>query len=474
MNSTDWAQLVVALVLVVLSGIMAAAEAALSSFSKARAERLVEDGRPGALRVQRIVEDPPRYLNTALFVRTVCEISAIVLVALVVFGIFDATWERVLITAGSMIVISYVFWGVAPRTLGQQHHDRVACALAGPLVLLTTVLGPFPRLLILVGNALTPGKGFEEGPFATEAELRELVDLAEKSEVIQSGERQMIHSVFDLGDTIVREVMVPRTDMVFVEEYKTLRQAVSLALRSGFSRIPVIRDGLDDVVGVLYLKDVIKRVYDSPDAQTSERVGSMMRKPVWCPDSKPVDELLREMQLKRVHIVIVIDEFGGTAGMASIEDILEEIVGEITDEYDEENSDVTRLGEGRYRVSSRLPLDELGELFGMKLEDEDVETVGGVMGKVLNKVPIAGSVVHYAGLELVAERGIGRRNKIGTVIATLVSDRQTGDGEPGGDARRPLDDTRIDAATGIAWPGDDDHADAEGRRHVAEPRATAS
>ena len=448
MNTTDWVQLGVALVLVVLAGVMAAGEAALVSFSRARAERLVEEGLPGALRVQRIVEDPPRYLNTALFVRTVCEISAIVLVALVVFGIFDATWERVLITAGSMIVISYVVWGVAPRTLGQQHHDKIACAVAGPLVLLTTVLGPFPRLLILVGNALTPGKGFEEGPFATEAELRELVDLAEKSEVIQSGERQMIHSVFDLGNTIVREVMVPRTDMVFIEEYKTLRQAVSLALRSGFSRIPVIKDGLDDVVGVLYLKDVIKRVYDSPDAQTSERVGSMMRKPVWCPDSKPVDELLREMQLKRVHIVIVVDEFGGTAGMASIEDILEEIVGEITDEYDEENSDVTRLGETRYRVSSRLPLDELGELFGMKLEDEDVETVGGVMGKVLNKVPIAGSVVNYMGLELVAERGSGRRNKIGAVIATLVSDQHVREGQP-------RDDTRIDAATHITESAED-------------------
>ncbi len=392
--------------------------------------------------MQRIVEDPPRYLNTALFVRTVCEISAIVLVALVVFGIFAATWQRVLITAGSMIVVSYVFWGVAPRTLGQQHHDRIACALAGPLVLLTTVLGPFPRLLILVGNALTPGKGFEEGPFATEAELRELVDLAEKSELIQSGERQMIHSVFDLGDTIVREVMVPRTDMVFIEEYKTLRQAVSLALRSGFSRIPVIKDGLDDVVGVLYLKDVIKRVYDSPDAQTSERVGSMMRKPVWCPDSKPVDELLREMQLKRVHIVIVIDEFGGTAGMASIEDILEEIVGEITDEYDEENTDVTRLGDRRYRVSSRLSLDDLGELFGLKLEDEDVETVGGLMGKLLNKVPIAGSVVNYRGLELVAERATGRRNKIGTVIVTLAADAQS-------EETQPRDDQRVEAATRI-------------------------
>jgi CBS domain containing-hemolysin-like protein len=435
-NQADWIQLSIALLLAMLAGLMAAAEAALSSLTRARAERLVEEGRPGAQRVRRIAEDPPRYLNTALFIRTVCEISVIVLVALVVFGIFDATWERVLITAGPMIVISYVLWGVAPRTLGQQHHDKVACAVAGPLVLLTTVLGPLPRLLILIGNALTPGKGFEEGPFATEAELRELVDLAERSEVIESGERQMIHSVFDLGDTIVREVMVPRTDMVYVEHYKTLRQAVSLALRSGFSRIPVIKDGLDDVIGVLYLKDVIKRVYDAPDSQTTERVESMMRKPSWCPDSKPVDQLLKEMQAKRVHLVVVVDEFGGTAGMVTIEDILEEIVGEITDEYDEENSDVSELADGRYRVSSRLSIDDLGDLFGLDLDDEDVETVGGLMAKLLNKVPIAGSVVAYDGLELVAERATGRRNKIGSVIVSRI-DADT-------------DDRRVDAATQLA------------------------
>ena len=340
----------------------------------------------GAKRVRQITDDPPRYLNTALFLRTLVEISAITLAAMVIFSFGWPIWQTGAVTAGVMTVVSYIFWGVAPRTLGRQHAERVACAMAGPLVAVTTVLGPFPRLLIMVGNALTPGKGFTDGPFATEAELRELVDLAEASEVIESGERRMIHSVFDLGDTIVREVMVPRTDMVFVEEYKTLRQAVSLALRSGFSRIPVIRDGLDDVVGVLYLKDVIKRVYDKPDAQTTERVGSLMRKPVWCPDSKPVDELLKEMQLLRVHLVIVVDEFGGTAGMATIEDILEEIVGEITDEYDEENTNITPLGDGRFRVSSRLPIDELGELFGLKLDDEDVETVGGLMAKQLNRV----------------------------------------------------------------------------------------
>ena len=420
MTSNDWFLLAIAFVLVVCAGLLAAAEAAMSSFSKVRADRLVADGTPGAVRLRKMLDDPPRYLNTALFLRSMIEISAIVLVAKVVFTHIDATWLAGAITAGTMIIISYVFWGVAPRTLGRQHANRVACAAAGPLVAITTVLGPFPRLLILIGNAVTPGKGFVDGPFATEAELRELVDLAEASAVIESGERRMIHSVFDLGNTIVREVMVPRTDMVYIEEYKTLRQAVSLALRSGFSRIPVIRDGLDDIVGVLYLKDVIKRVYDSPDAQTTERVGSMMREPVWCPDSKPIDELLQEMQAKRVHMVIVGDEFGGTAGIATIEDILEEIVGEISDEHDEETVDITQLGEGRYRVSSRLPVDELGELFGLKLDDEDVETVGGLMAKQLNRVPIAGSVVKIAGLELVAERSTGRRNRIGTVIANRI------------------------------------------------------
>jgi CBS domain containing-hemolysin-like protein len=368
------------------------------------------------------MEDPPRYLNTALLVRTVVEISSIVLVALVIFDNFNHDWSRILLSAAIMIVISYVWWGVAPRTIGRQHADRIATAVAGPLALITAVLGPIPKLLILIGNALTPGKGFREGPFSTEAELREMVDLAEASQLIEKGEREMIHSVFELGDTVVKEVMVPRTDMVYIESTKTLRQAMSLCLRSGFSRIPVIGDGLDDVVGVLYLKDVIKRVYDFPQAESTEKVSQLMRKPEWCPDSKPIDELLREMQLRHSHLVIVVDEFGGTAGMATIEDILEEIVGEITDEYDQENTDITKLGEDRYRVSSRLPIDELGELFGLELEDEDVETVGGLMAKVLNKVPIAGAVVKYAGLELVAERSTGRRNKVGTVVVGRIAD----------------------------------------------------
>ena len=183
------------------------------------------------------------------------------------------------------------------------------------------MLGPLPRLLILVGNAITPGRGFSEGPFASEAELRELVDLAEASSVIESGERQMIHSVFELGDTLVREVMVPRTDVVFIERSKTLRQAMSLALRSGYSRIPVVGENLDDIVGFAYLKDVTRRVFDRHEAETTERVESVMRPVLYVPDSKPVDALLREMQAERKHIAVVVDEYGGTAGLVTIEDV---------------------------------------------------------------------------------------------------------------------------------------------------------
>ncbi|MGD7707309.1 hemolysin family protein [Microlunatus sp. Y2014] len=427
--------LVIAFVLTVLAGLVAAGEAAMFSFSRARAAELLEQEKGGAVTLAKIIDDPAPYLNTALFVRMICEITAIVLVSMVLYDILTVDWLQVFVPAATMIIISYVAWGVAPRTLGRQHANGVALAFAWPLMALTTVLGPFPRLLILIGNALTPGKGFREGPFSSEAELREMVDMAEASELIESDERKMIHSVFELGDTVAREVMVPRTDMVHIEEYKSLRQAMSLALRSGFSRIPVTREGVDDVVGVLYLKDVMKRVYDDPEAQTAERVRELMRPATWCPETKPVDDLLHDMQLHRNHIVMVFDEFGGTSGMVTIEDILEEIVGEIRDEFDTgERAPWVQLPDGSFRVSARLPVDELGDLFDLELDDEDIDSVGGLMAKELNRVPIPGSVVRVAGLELVAERITGRRNRIATVLASrLPAERDSDDDEDEGD-----------------------------------------
>ena len=439
MSSDDIVLLVVAVALVVLAGLFASAEAALSSYSTVRADEKVEQGVRGAERLRRLLQDPPRYLNTALLLRLACEITAIVLVTQALSGVFSVTWQHVLVVAVVMLVVSYVVIGVAPRTLGRQHADRVAIASAGPLMALTSVLGPVPKLLILVGNALTPGKGFREGPFATEAELRALVDLAETESVIESGERRMIHSVFELGDTIAREVMVPRTDMVFIERHKKLRQLTSLALRSGYSRIPVVGESLDDIVGVVYLKDVMKRVFDNAQAESTERVDTVMRRCMFIPDSKPVDALLREMQAARMHVALVIDEYGGTAGLVTIEDILEEIVGEITDEYDVVSDGPEQLSDGGYRVSSRMPIDELGELFGVPLDDDDVDSVGGLMSKLLGKVPIPGSRVDIAGIELTAERPSGRRNQIGSVLVrrTAPAVSPNGDHEPVPTERTP-------------------------------------
>ena len=427
MTETEWILLGVALACVLVAGFVTTIETALQSFSKSRAEAHVKDGARNAGKLLQVMQDPAPFLNTALFLRMVFEIAAIVLVGVVVFDRFDALWQRLLYTIAPMTIVSFVLLGVAARTLGRQHADTVALRTVGLISALTTVVGPIPQVLIILGNLVTPGKGFTDGPFNSEAELREMVDMAEASDLIEAGERRMIHQVFELGDTIVKEVMVPRTEMVWIEGDKTLRQGLSLALRSGYSRIPVIGNDVDDVLGILYLKDLIRRSYDNPTSQSIETVESLMRPPTFCPDSKPVDALLKEMQLTRSHVVIVVDEFGGTAGLATIEDILEEIVGEIVDEYDEEIPPHVQLADGRFRVSSRLPVDELGELFGLRVDDEDVDTVLGLMAKELNKIPIPGSAVVWEGIELVAERASGRRHAIQTVVAGLIDESADSD-----------------------------------------------
>jgi CBS domain containing-hemolysin-like protein len=432
-----------AAVLVALAGACAAADAALSRVSRVHVDEYVRDGRRGAMALRRVIAEPPRYLNLVLLLRVVGEMAAAVMAATWAVRRFGFTWSTVVVTAAVMVVVSYVAVGVTPRTVGRQHADGVALIAAPVVHRLAAVLGPLPRLLIALGNALTPGKGFRDGPFTSEAELRDLVDLAEASQVIESDERQMIHSVFELGDTIVREVMVPRTDIVFIERTKTLRQAMSLALRSGFSRIPVVGENEDDVVGITYLRDLAKRAYEYRESESVERVDSLMRPATFVPDSKPVDELLREMQAERNHVAIVVDEYGGTAGLVTIEDILEEIVGEITDEYDRELPRVDEISEGTYRVTARLPVDELGELFGVALEsdDDDVETVGGLLAQALGRVPIPGATARVGDLELVAEGALGRRNRVATVVVRRIAEEppggETGSGVIGGDLSRP-------------------------------------
>ncbi|MFL6179962.1 MAG: hemolysin family protein [Actinomycetes bacterium] len=431
MTATDVWTLIAAALLVATAGVLSAADAAINRVSRVSLDTYEREGRRGVDALRAVLGDPARYVNVALFLRAVARITSVVLVTVVAVDTFGARWEAVLVAVSVMVVIDYVVVGVAPRTLGRQHAARIALVTAPFVYRLATVLAPLTKALILLGNALTPGKGFRDGPFASEAELRDLVDLAEERSLIEDQERQMIHSVFELGETLSREVMVPRTDMVFIERHKTLRQALSLGLRSGFSRIPVIGDNEDDVVGVVYLKDIAKRVFDHRESESTQKVESVMRPAFFVPDSRAADELLKDMQGSRTHIAIVVDEYGGVAGLVTIEDILEEIVGEITDEYDvDQGPTIEELEDGSVRVSSRLHVDDLAEALDVPLDDEvleDVETVGGLLAKYLGKVPIPGAKVEVAGLRLCADAARGRRNQVDTIVVTPIPTVDTSD-----------------------------------------------
>src|SRR5215472_3563506 len=415
-NGTVSWLLVAALAFVLLAGWCTSAETALLRVSRAGAKELGRSAGEAAEPLQAALTDVPRYLSVVPLVRAAAEICAAVLVTAVLVSWLGVSWKAFLITAAAMTVASYVFAGVIPRSIGRRAPVRVASAAAAVLRPVIQLLGPLPRLLAAAGSVVAPGQGRRDrdSQSGAEEDLRGLVDLLEQRQLIEPGERAMIHSVFELGDTIVREVMVPRTEMVFVERSKTMRQALSLALRSGFSRLPVIGENLDDVVGVAYLKDIVTRTYEEPDG-LADPVSSIMRPAAFVPDSKAVDDLLREMQARQTHVAIVIDEYGGTAGLVTIEDILEEIVGEIADEYDKEQPPVEWLADGRARVTARLSVDELAGLFDVRIEAEDVDTVVGLLAQRLGRVPIPGSTATVAGLRLTAASLAGRRIRISTV-----------------------------------------------------------
>jgi CBS domain containing-hemolysin-like protein len=439
MSSADVLALVVAICLVPLGGLLACVDSALGRVSVARVEELYRDDVHGARSLRLIVADRARYTNLLLLLRMSCELTATVLVAIVARAEFGLRWPVPLLTVLIMVVVSYALVGVGPRTIGRQHPYRVALAGAGAVRVLGRFFGPLASLLILLGNAVTPGRGFREGPFSSEVELRELVDMAEQRGVVEHGEREMIQSVFELGDTIAREVMVPRTEIVWIERSKTVQQALALALRSGFSRIPVVGENVDDVIGIAYLKDLARRAQDA-ERSRSTRVEEVMRPAICVPEAKPVDELLREMQAQRTHIAIVIDEYGGTAGLVTIEDILEEIVGEITDEYDVERPPIEHIAPDTARVSARLAVEDLAELFDVEVPDrDDVETVGGLLAEALGRVPIPGAQAEAYGLSLTAENAGGRRNRIDTVLVRRVTE-PTAPGAPGTPRQRSTEE----------------------------------
>ncbi len=451
MSSTDVLLLVLAAALVPTAGLLAAADAAITTVSPARVDEMDREGRRGAAALRTITLDRPRYTNLLLLLRTGAEITATLMVAKVALSTWGFQMWVGLVLVVIMVVTTYVAIGVLPRTLGRQHPYAVGLALAGPTRGLATVLAPVASVLILVGNAITPGRGFREGPFSSDIELRELVDIAGSRGVVEETEREMLQSVFDLGDTIVREVMVPRTEVVWIEREKSLRQALQLATRSGFSRIPVVGQDVDDVVGIAYIKDMIASALTLDPGDLGPGLAEVMRDPVFVPESKNVDALLREMQRDRTHFAIVVDEYGGSAGIVTIEDLLEEIVGEITDEYDAETpAPYEELPDGSYRVSARLPVEDLGELFHVELPDDEVDTVGGLLAQLLGRVPLPGSQARVATLDLLGEPGVDRRGRprVQTLIVRRLSPAELADhpsiedtdgaaGVPGGSADQP-------------------------------------
>ncbi len=404
------------IVLLAIAGFLAGSEAALTSISRVIVEEL--EARRGGAILRKVASDPARYLNVVLLVRKACELTATVLLAIILFDRFDGG-QALGLTVAIMVVLSYVIVGVGPRTLGKQNPHMWARSGAVTAFYLASILGPITTLLIALGNAITPGKGFRQGPFANEAELRDLVDQAHERGLVEADEHEMIHSVFELGDTMVRELMVPRTEMVWIEKDKSLRQALSLSLRSGFSRVPVVGEGVDNVIGIAYVKDLARRALDHHEAEQSERVEQLMRPANFVPESKIAVELLKEMQRDQIHLAIVIDEYGGTAGLITIEDILEEIVGEIEDEFDTGEDEFVWLSDGKARAQARLHVEDLaGELDITVPESEyhDVDSVGGLMAKKLGRVPIAGSTIKVQGWNITAERPLGRRRRISSVI----------------------------------------------------------
>ncbi|OCB61759.1 hypothetical protein A5677_12505 [Mycobacterium malmoense] len=427
MTGLSW--LLGAMTLIAIGGLFAAIDAAISTVSLARVQELVREERPGAVSLAEVMAERPRYINLVVLLRITCEITATVLLVLFLYDNLGLNWA-LFGAATTMVVISFVVIGVGPRTLGRQHAYTISLATAVPLRVLSWLLMPLSRLLVVLGNALTPGRGLRNGPFASEIELREVVDLAQQRGVVAADERRMIESVFELGDTPAREVMVPRTEMIWIESDKLASQALTLAVRSGHSRIPVIGENVDDIVGVVYLKDLVQQAFLSTDGGRGITVAQVMRPAVFVPDSKPLDTLLREMQRDRNHMALLVDEYGAIAGLVSIEDVLEEIVGEIADEYDQaETAPVEELGDKRFRVSARLPIEDLGELYGVEFDDDlDVDTVGGLLALELGRVPLPGAEVVSHGLRMQAEGGTDHRGRvrIGTVLLSPAQPETNG------------------------------------------------
>lgn len=411
---TEILLLVAAGLLVALGGLMAALDAALGVTSRADLLEMSTTGRSGVA-LARIGADPEAHGNAVVFIRILAETTAAVVVTVAFTLTFDSIWWAMLAAAVLMTIVSFVLVGASPRAVGRQHARGLLRGCA-PLVRgARIVLGPLAHLLVIVGNRVTPG--IQRGTsFASEEQLLSMVDEAASQDLIEEDDRELIHSVFEFTDTFVREVMVPRTDMVTMDAAATTQEAMQLFLDKGVSRVPVADGEADDITGVVYLKDLVQFAYRDETAWRDAPVAQIARPAVFVPESMKAETLLQQMKRDAVHVCLVVDEYGGVSGLVTLEDLIEELVGEISDEYDPRSSEIVDLGDGRYRVSARLGLDEVGELFGLELEDDDVDSIGGLLGKLLGRVPLPGATAEHSGLLLTGGTSRGRGRGLATVF----------------------------------------------------------
>ncbi len=421
MSGAEWAIVVAVAVLFILSIFFAASETAFVRMSRIRAIALEEEGNKRAGRLVRMLERPEQTLNVVLLVVLVSQLTSATLIGVLLEG--TAGTLGVVLGIVLQIVLFFVIGEVAPKTFAVQHTERAALALT-PMLWFLTNFAPLrwlSSLLIGIANVVLPGRGLKQGPFVTEEDLRTMADVAASEDSIEREERRLIHSIFEFGDTVVREVMLPRPDMVAVDADDTIEEAIERAIERGFSRLPVCEDhSTDEIIGLVYLKDLVRR---ARAGEGSNMVRVAVRPAIFVPEQKRVAELLREMRTKQFHMAVVVDEHGGTSGLVTLEDLLEEIVGEIADEYDVEMPAVERLADGSLRVPGRTPVDEVSEALGTELPDEEWDTVGGLILNLLGHVPDEGETVRFQGLEFRTERVQGRR--IASVRITRFADAES-------------------------------------------------
>ncbi|HXJ65807.1 MAG TPA: hemolysin family protein [Actinomycetota bacterium] len=404
MTGTDVIEIIAILLCIAGVGVMAASEVGITRTTKIRAYHLLEEGKRGAPSLLKIVENPPPYLNVVLLLTLVFTNVGVVLATQLATRHLHSAAE--LIATIVMTLLLFIFAEVTPKTYAIQHTDRLALRTA-PLILgLGRLLGPLAKLLVKLAYAITPGRGLPQGPYVTEQEIRTMADVASDEDQIEEEEADLIHSIFEFGDTIVREVMVPRPDIVAVDVSKSLRDVQDMVVRWGYSRLPVIRGDLDDIVGFVYAKDVLKAIYQGKNDMPLEQIT---RPAHFVPEVKKVAELLREMQQQKFHIAMVSDEHGSVTGLVSLEDLLEELVGEITDEYDVEEAQVEAREDGSYLVDGRTPIDEVNEVLDKQLPDDEWDTVGGLIMNLLGAIPLEGEEVRYDDLIFRTEKLQGRR-----------------------------------------------------------------